>query len=382
MKHKPKPPSLQQIFETQIDYLAVTLRPRTVQGYRMSIHHLLRYLAMRYPRIHALEDLRRDPHVLGWIRYLAARDPVLSKASRLKYLLCVRRLLIDLAASGQYRLQEGLIVATDLPRLDQYLPKPLSPEDDQLLQQYLRAQDDFYSNALLLLRHTGIRIGELTRLPTDCLRHVGGEQWALHVPLGKLHTERWVPANEQVYQLYARLLQLRQQRALATRCNLLLPYCGRGSAYRILKRALQKAAQQAGCSRRFTPHQLRHTYASTMLRAGASLPAVMHLLGHKAIAMTMRYVLVTQNDLQREYHNACQNITTLYAVPQLLSTPPSTEPTADLSGILKSLTGMHHLVEMFRRRLSDNKVRRKIARLANRLVKITAEFRQLIHTPK
>ena len=294
----------------------------------------------------------------------------------------MRRLLIDLAASGQYRLQEGLIVATDLPRLDQYLPKPLSPEDDQLLQQYLRAQDDFYSNALLLLRHTGIRIGELTRLPTDCLRHVGGEQWALHVPLGKLHTERWVPANEQVYQLYARLLQLRQQRALATRCNLLLPYCGRGSAYRILKRALQKAAQQAGCSRRFTPHQLRHTYASTMLRAGASLPAVMHLLGHKAIAMTMRYVLVTQNDLQREYHNACQNITTLYAVPQLLSTPPSTEPTADLSGILKSLTGMHHLVEMFRRRLSDNKVRRKIARLANRLVKITAEFRQLIHTPK
>jgi hypothetical protein len=111
-----------------------------------------------------------------------------------------------------------------------------------------------------------------------------------------------------------------------------------------------------------------NTYASEMLRAGASLPAVMHLLGHKTITMTMRYILVTQNDLQREYHNACQNITTLYAVPKSLSTPPTTEPTADLSGILKSLTGMHHLVEMFRRRLSDNKVRRKIARLANRLV--------------
>ena len=52
-----------------------------------------------------------------------------------------------------------------------------------------------YSNALLLTRVTGIRIGECIHLPLDCLRHVGPEQWALHVPLGKLHTERLVPLD-------------------------------------------------------------------------------------------------------------------------------------------------------------------------------------------
>jgi site-specific recombinase XerD len=379
---KPKQQSLQQIFQAHIDYLAITLRPKTVEGYRISIGHLLRYLAMRYPRIHALEDLHRDPHILGWIHYLAARDPVLSKASRRKYLVCVRRLLSELASSGKYALQEGLFVDTDFPRLDHYLPKPLSLEDDQLLQQHLRAQDNLFSNALLLLRLTGMRIGELLLLPTDCLRHVSAQQWALHVPLGKLHTERWVPVDEQVCHLYARLLLLRQETALASRCNLLLPYrAGHRAAYLALREALNKAAQQAGCSRRVTPHRLRHTYATEMLRLGASLPAVMRLLGHNNVNMTMRYVQLTQNDLQREYHSTRQNMATRYAIPELTSTQSTTEPTADLNGILKSMTAMHHLVEMFRRQLSDEKSRRTIARLANRLVKITTEFRQFTHTP-
>jgi site-specific recombinase XerD len=380
VKHKVQ--SLHQIFETQIGDLAITLTPETVRLYRNSIRSLLRYLAVHHPRIRALEDLRRDPHILGWIHDLAAREPALSKITRRHYLLLVRRLLGDLAASGQYTVEEGLIVQTDFPRLDQYLPKPLSPEDDQLLQQHLRARDDLFSNALLLLRLTGIRLGELLQLPTECLRHLGEQQWALHVPLGKLHTERWVPADEQICQLHARLLWLRRQHALATSCNFLLPHRKHNAAYQVLRKALKKTAQQAGCSQHVHPHRLRHTYASEMLRAGASLPALMHLLGHKKIAMTLRYVLVTQNDLQREYHNARQNIATLYAVPELPGSRPATELTADFPGILKSLTTMHHVIEMFRRGVSDHKVRRNIARLANRLLKITAEFRQLRHAPK
>ena len=381
MKRKPKQQPLQQIFQTQIDYLAITLRPATVNNYRASSRDLLRYLAMYYPPIHTLRALRRDPHILGWIHHLAARNPALSKATRALYLLCVRRLLNDLACSGKYAVQEGLIVQTDFPRPDHYLPKPLSPEDDQLLQQHLRAHDNLPSNALLLLRHTGMRIGELLRMPPDSLRHVGGDQWALHVPLGKLHTERWVPADDQIRQLYDRLLLLRQEQALATRGNLLLPYRATPQAtYHALNRALKKMAQQAGCSQRVTPHRLRHTYASAMLRAGASLPAVMRLLGHNTITMTMRYVQVTQNDLQREYYNARQNMSVRHAIPELPSTLPATEPTADLNGILKLLSAMHHRVEMFRRTLSDEKSRRKVVRLANRLVKVAAEFRHLVHT--
>jgi hypothetical protein len=44
-----------------------------------------------------------------------------------------------------------------------------------------------------------------------------------------------------------------------------------------------------------------------MIRLGVSLPALMQMLGHKDIRMTMRYVQVTQRDLQREFHLARQH---------------------------------------------------------------------------
>jgi integrase len=246
------------------------------------------------------------------------------------------------------------------------------------LQQHLRTQDDLPADVLLLLRHTGMRIGELLNLPTDALRHLGGAQWALHVPLGKLHTERWVPVDEQVRQLYARVLLLRQKHALATHSNFLFPHQRHKTAYLILRRALIKAAQQAGCSQRVTPHRLRHTFATEMLRAGASLPTVMRLLGHKSITMTLRYVQITQNDLQREFRKARENMATLHVIPELHCTH-ATPSAAEIPDILKSLTAINHRVEMFRRRLGDDKSRRTIVRLANRLHKVTTAFRQLFN---
>jgi len=43
---------------------------------------------------------------------------------------------------------------------------------------------------VLLIRHTGMRIGECADLWCDCLRPTGPNEWAVHVSLGKLQTER------------------------------------------------------------------------------------------------------------------------------------------------------------------------------------------------
>jgi len=110
----------------------------------------------------------------------------------LHYLIQLRRLLQDLADNG-HPLQPNLIRPEDFPLPTLYLPRSFSPEQDQQLQQQLRHADDLESNALLLIRSTGVRIGECVDLSLDCLRQVSQNQWALHVPLGKLHTERQVP---------------------------------------------------------------------------------------------------------------------------------------------------------------------------------------------
>jgi site-specific recombinase XerD len=370
---------LEQIFAAQIDLLATTLQPNSLHSYRSAVKSFLRYSRASDLHLQSLADLRRDPHILGWLRYLCQQDPPLSKATRLQYLLHFRRLLNDLADEGEYTIPEGLIRREDFPRRDHYLPQPLSPDDDQRLQNQLRTNDDLFSNALLLLRGTGMRSGELLDLPTDSLQHLGDRDWALHVPLGKLHTDRWVPVDDEVRRIYARLVALRQHTAAAANSSLLLPLPARcpRTRYIALLRAIRKVARQAGCSVRVKPHQLRHTYATTMLRAGVSLPALMHLLGHKTLDMTLRYVQVTQNDLQQQYHFARQNMVSTHSMPQLPTPPPLNGMVPGLPTITQYLATIRHLLEMHRRQVSCAKIRRKLERWTNRLAKIAAEVHDL-----
>jgi site-specific recombinase XerD len=373
--------SLEEIFDTQIQTLALTLRRGTVTNYRCLVRGFLSYLRDAFPEVRRLSQLRRDPHLLGWFRWLLEHDPPLSNPTREGHLLGLRRLLNDLTANG-HPIQPELIRREDFPPRPRYLPRPLSPEDDRLLLQKLRRTDDLPANALLLTRATGIRIGECIDLPLDCLRQLGDGQWALHVPLGKLHTERLIPVDDDGRRIVARLLSLRAlapPARLATSRGFLLPRGGDlHPLYQTLRLALAAAAQRAGCSGPVTPHRLRHTWATEMLRLGVSLPALMQLLGHKAIHMTLRYLQVTQPDLQREFHLARQNAT--HRLPA--RSFPATTTTADLPGIQQALAATCHLLEMYRRQLGDEKIRRQLQRLNNRLRAVASQLDQLASAEK
>jgi site-specific recombinase XerD len=52
------------------------------------------------------------------------------------------------------------------------------------------------------------------------------------------------------------------------------------------------------------PHRFRHTFASDMVRAGVSLPALMRLMGHARIETTMVYVEVTPLEVYQQYAKA------------------------------------------------------------------------------
>jgi site-specific recombinase XerD len=371
--------SLEQIFETQIQTLALTLRPGTIVNYRSSVRHFLAYLRAAFPALRRLSQLRRDPHLLGWFRWLSERQPPLCNPTRSHHLIRFRRLLDDLAANG-HPVQPDLIRREDFPPEPRCLPRPLSPEDDQLLQQELRRTDDLYANALLLTRATGIRSGECCDLSLDCLRQVGTDDWALHVPLGKLHTERLVPADSEVRRIVERIVTLRNSAPaahLASSPGFLLPRRGasRDALERALRSALDQAAKRAGYATHVTPHRLRHTFASEMLRLGVSLPALMKLLGHTDIRMTLRYVLVTQQDLQREFHQARQNAAHPHRLPTLALLKEI--PSAGLPGIRQALGATRHLLEMYRRQLSDEKIRRKLQRLDKRLLTVASQLQRI-----
>ena len=140
-----------------------------------------------------------------------------------------------------------------------------------------------------------------------------------------------------------------------------------------LRSYLPDVVAEVGIPTRIVPHQLRHTYASELVRAGVSLPALMKLLGHVNPEMTMRYVDVAGNDLQREFHLARSQPRHLAPQPKA----PGFSPRGGLEGVVDSLLFAQHAVEMFRRSLPDGAPKRRLDQLANRLTKILAETRKL-----
>lgn len=335
---------LERAIEQQIRWLATTLRPGAILQYRGAALHFLNFLKRRFADVGRPDQLHRDPHLIAWMQQLAEHQPPLSPAYRARQLLCLRRLL-ECMADLPHPPRTGLIRSEDLPRADFRLPRPLSPEDDQLLQEALGAGQDLLANALLLQRGTGLRIGELVDLSRDCLHHITGEHWAIRVPVGKLHSERWVPADQNLRDVVAQISTLAPSQPDP---QFLLPRPrGRLRLIADLRSKPGTTARLAGCSIRPVPHQLRHTYATDMIHRHVSLPGVMALLGHTTPRMTMRYILVTQSDLQREYLQA--QTSHRYVTPALPA-PPSTA-SADPASVLQAFRDALHLLDCSRQHL-------------------------------
>jgi len=105
--------------------------------------------------------------MLGW---LADLWPRLAKSTRSLHAISLRCLLEELAWTHDLPALLRLLYPDDIPRPDARLPRPLTQEQDRLIQQELLRRSDLASNVLLLLRHTGMRIGDCVDLSFDCLR--------------------------------------------------------------------------------------------------------------------------------------------------------------------------------------------------------------------
>jgi integrase len=360
-------------FDRALDSYSASLNPETARHYRGTVRHFLLYLTKDHPDLTFLANLRRDPHILGWMSSLRAQQPPLGTASYINRLLSLRCILTELAWMNQLPDLAHFIRTDDIPRLPQRLPRPLTIEQDQQLQQEFVRRNEWGSNAFLLIRHTGMRIGECADLSFDCLRSTGPDQWAVHVPLGKLKTERMVPVDSFVCDLVQRLRFFRSLDPLPQDSFLLARPHRKEALVRQLREYLHQVCHAIGLSTRIVPHQLRHTYATEMLRAGVSFPALMKLLGHTDPEMTMRYVDVALTDLQREFQLARSK--PRHLIPQPKSR--STFLRVGLAGVLDSIIATQHVLEMFRRSLPDTHVRKHLDRLSNRLTKILAEARKL-----
>jgi hypothetical protein len=88
---------LAQLFQRAAESLTTSLGDSSIDAYQSTVHLFLTYLSAHYPQVRSLEQLRRDPHILGWLIHLRSRTPSLAKYTMIARIVRLRRVLEELA---------------------------------------------------------------------------------------------------------------------------------------------------------------------------------------------------------------------------------------------------------------------------------------------
>jgi len=312
--------------------LEPTLKRSTLAGYRVALGQFHTWLTSR---VRTLEQLDRSD-TEAWLQWLHQQG--LHPNTRLHAIQNIRGYLRWLDEQGSLTAPADLLLRrSDLPKLPQYLPRPLPPDVDVALQKRLRKSRCRLQLGLLLMRNTGLRIGELLRLSHRCVRVDARGTSFLKVPLGKLDTERLVPLDPKTLKLVRRL-----QRAGGGHRTFLLESSALPIRFAVMNAALRKACNGLSTPEPITSHRLRHTYATTLLSGGMSLVAIMRLLGHRDYRMTLRYAAITDETVLIEYTEALRRTSQRYAAPAPHTDLPAHDPLAHLLDLIRFIDKRAH----------------------------------------
>jgi integrase/recombinase XerD len=153
-----------------------------------------------------------------------------------------------------------------------------------------------------LMLHTGLRVGEVVNM---CLGDVYlSEDRSAHVRVnGKGQRERVVYLSSTAVQLLSAYLAARPaeggERVFLNR---------QGKPITITGIQLQLAKYCRQTDIWVTCHQLRHTFACSMIAAGVPVTSVQKILGHNSIGTTQLYVQVADRQVERDYHAGIQKV--------------------------------------------------------------------------
>jgi integrase/recombinase XerD len=185
---------------------------------------------------------------------------------------------------------------------------PLSSEEISKFWSSFRTYRDLSITALMLFN--GLRSCEVIGLRLEELRFPEGQFRVC----GKGNRERILPLSDDTMQILECYLQTERPQVDSPFVFLCLKGRQRGrpitsTGLRSLFRHHRRLTKVALAN----PHRFRHSFGSTMVRSGISLPALMHLMGHSHIHTTMLYVSLSPEDVWREYQQAIRNIRKLPA---------------------------------------------------------------------
>ena len=191
------------------------------------------------------------------------------------------------------------------PKLGKKLPNTLSEEDiNKLLDIKLIDNYSYRNKAMLELMYaTGLRVSELVNLK---VYDVNLDE-ALVKTMGKGSKERIIPVGD--YAINALKIYINEYRSSLFKKEvndyLFLNNHGKKITRQGFFKIIKKLAIEHGIDKNFSPHTLRHSFATHLLKHGANLRIIQELLGHSDVSTTQIYTHVSNEELEdtfKKYH--------------------------------------------------------------------------------
>jgi integrase len=313
-----KVPAIAVPMRRYLEQIACVLRPGSVSGADLALRSFAAFLAEAAPPAVSLAGITRR-HIEDFKPWLAARPGQnklrLTPATIVHRLGTLRMFFLRIEEWGWDEAPPRVpMFPGDLPRQDHPLPK--APGDATAAKLLRAAQNDrrmLVGVTVEMLLRTGLRVSEFTGLQATAVVLIGAGPW-LHVPVGKLREDRYLPLHPQLVTL---IDGYRAAHVPAGHPLLLPRENGRPLDRHTVTRMINRAGTAAGLPH-IHPHQLRHTLATQAINRGMSLEAIAALLGHRSLDMTLRYAKIASRTVADEYFAVSEKVEALYGQPAQL----------------------------------------------------------------
>lgn len=270
----------------------------TLRAYRQDLAQFSRWLERHKLQ---LVDVSQS-HIQ---HYLAERfDAGTSARSNARLLSTLKQFYQHLIRTGERRDNPTALISA--PKIHRSLPQTLGEKDIVKLLEAPNLESAYGLRdrcMLELMYSSGLRVSELIGLQ---MNQVNTNRGLVRL-VGKGNKERVIPVGEEALHWLAQYLQTARAELQRRKANDALFLSSRGTA--ITRQAfwqnIKKYLLKAGVKTVFSPHSLRHAFATHLLNHGADLRTVQMLLGHSSLSTTQIYTHIAQArlaDLHARHH--------------------------------------------------------------------------------
>ncbi len=264
----------------------------TLRAYQQDLRQFSRWLVKRHQKLVSTNQSSIQD-------FLAERfDGGASARSNARLLSTLKQYYRHLIKLGKR--QDNPTALISAPKIHRTLPQSLTESDIEKLLAAPDLETDFGMRdrcMLELMYSSGLRVSELVGLQ---MNQVNTNLGMVRL-IGKGSKERVIPVGEEALHWLAKYVKqsrLGLQREKVPNDALFLSSRGTAITRQAFWQNIKKYLLKAGVKTVFSPHSLRHAFATHLLNHGADLRTVQMLLGHSSLSTTQIYTHVAQSRLQ------------------------------------------------------------------------------------